>query len=92
MRTGGIPTYVTGNGTDEGWRSEDDTDPNMRASSIPSHPLPLFTVDMGIIYPLFSTACKCRDGLLKRRAIHELVRAGSEGLCSGNIMAAAAHW
>ena len=78
-----LAEVVVGNG---------DNDLNMSASSIPTDPLPPFTVDMAIIQPLFFTACKCRDGSLRRRAIQVLMRAGREGVYNGKIMAAAARW
>jgi hypothetical protein len=46
----GLAEAVVGNG---------DNDLNMSASSIPTNPLPHFTVDIGIIQPLFFTARKC---------------------------------
>jgi hypothetical protein len=78
-----LAEVVVGNG---------DNDLNMSASSIPTNPLPPFTVDMGIIQPLFFTACKCRDGFLQCRAIQVLMRAGRGGLYNGKIIAAAARW
>ncbi|KIW37776.1 hypothetical protein, variant [Exophiala oligosperma] len=46
-----------------------------------------FTMELGIIHPLFFVACKCRDWDLRRRAIVQLKRAGKEGVWEGPIMA-----
>jgi hypothetical protein len=52
----------------------------------------IFTFDMGIIQPLYLTACKCRHPILRRRAIALLERSGMEGVWGGEAMAAAATW
>lgn len=49
-----------------------------------------FTMDLGIIHPLFFIATKCRNWSLRRRAIAELRRAGREGVWEGPIMAVVA--
>jgi hypothetical protein len=49
-----------------------------------------FTMDLGIIHPLFFIATKCRSWSLRRRAIVELRRAGREGVWEGPIMAVVA--
>ncbi len=49
-----------------------------------------FTMDLGIIHPLFFIATKCRNWTLRRRAIVELRRAGREGVWEGPIMAVVA--
>lgn len=46
-----------------------------------------FTMELGIIHPLFFVACKCRDWDLRRRAVSQLRRAGKEGVWEGPIMA-----
>lgn len=46
-----------------------------------------FTMELGIVHPLFFIACKCRDWDLRRRAIAQLKRAGKEGVWEGPIMA-----
>ncbi|OAP60697.1 hypothetical protein AYL99_05699 [Fonsecaea erecta] len=46
-----------------------------------------FTMELGIIHPLFFTACKCRDWGIRRRAVAQLKRAGKEGVWEGPIMA-----
>lgn len=46
-----------------------------------------FTMELGIIHPLFFIACKCRDWDIRRRAIAQLKRAGKEGVWEGPIMA-----
>jgi len=46
-----------------------------------------FTMELGIIHPLFFIACKCRDWDIRRRAIAELTKAGKEGVWEGPIMA-----
>ncbi|KIW13103.1 hypothetical protein PV08_08290 [Exophiala spinifera] len=46
-----------------------------------------FTMELGIVHPLFFVACKCRDWDLRRRAIMQLKRAGKEGVWEGPIMA-----
>jgi hypothetical protein len=49
-----------------------------------------FTMDLGIIHPLFFIATKCRNWALRRRAAVELRRAGREGVWEGPIMAVVA--
>lgn len=49
-----------------------------------------FTMDLGIIHPLFFIATKCRNWSLRRRAAVELRRAGREGVWEGPIMAVVA--
>ena len=49
-----------------------------------------FTMDLGIIHPLFFIATKCRNRDLRRRAVVELRRAGREGVWEGPIMAVVA--
>ncbi|KIX93013.1 uncharacterized protein Z520_11286 [Fonsecaea multimorphosa CBS 102226] len=46
-----------------------------------------FTMELGIIHPLFFTACKCRDWGIRRRAVAQLKKAGKEGVWEGPIMA-----
>jgi hypothetical protein len=46
-----------------------------------------FTMDLGIVHPLFFVACKCRDSGIRERAIAQLRRAGKEGVWEGPIMA-----
>ncbi|KAI9677499.1 MAG: hypothetical protein M1817_006453 [Caeruleum heppii] len=53
---------------------------------------PTITFDMAIIEPLYFTALKCRDPVIRRRAIELLGRAGREGVWHGQMMqAVAAH-
>jgi hypothetical protein len=46
-----------------------------------------FTMELGIVHPLFFVACKCRDWSLRRRAVAQLKRAGKEGVWEGPIVA-----
>lgn len=46
-----------------------------------------FTMELGIIHPLFFMAVKCRDWTLRRRAIAQLKKAGKEGVWEGPITA-----
>ena len=46
-----------------------------------------FTMELGIIHPLFFVATKCRQWRLRRRAVRALRRAGREGVWEGPIMA-----
>ena len=46
-----------------------------------------FTMELGIIHPLFFVATKCRDYRVRRQAINLLKRAGREGIFEGPIMA-----
>jgi hypothetical protein len=50
-----------------------------------------FSMEMGIIHPLYVTACKCRDSRIRQRAI-ELLEAAplTEGVWHGGVMAAIA--
>lgn len=49
-----------------------------------------FSMELGVIHPLFFIACKCRDWDLRRRAIAELKECGKEGVWEGPIMAVVA--
>lgn len=49
-----------------------------------------FTMELGIVYPLFFTALKCREKTIRRRAIAQLRKAGKEGIWEGPIMAVVA--
>jgi hypothetical protein len=51
---------------------------------------PVFVLDAGIIFSLFWTAVKCRDGLIRRRAIHLLEQSSQDGIWTGMIQAAIA--
>ena len=51
-----------------------------------------FSFDLGVVLPLYLTACKCRHPVLRRKAISMLNRSGTEGLWDGGAMAAAATW
>jgi hypothetical protein len=46
-----------------------------------------FTMELGIIHPLFFVACKCRDWDIRRRALAQLKKAGKEGVWEGPITA-----
>ena len=46
-----------------------------------------FTMELGIIHPLFFVATKCRHYRVRRKAINLLKRAGREGIFEGPIMA-----
>ena len=46
-----------------------------------------FTMELGVIHPLFFVACKCRHRLVRRRAIAQLRKAGREGVWEGPIVA-----
>lgn len=48
---------------------------------------PLFILDSGLIFSLFWTALKCRDGLVRRRAISLLESSHQEGVWIGPIQA-----
>jgi len=49
-----------------------------------------FTMELGVIHPLFFVATKCRDWALRRRAITQLKKGGKEGVWEGPIMAVVA--
>jgi len=49
-----------------------------------------FSMELGVIHPLFFIAWKCRDWKLRRRAIAELRKCGKEGVWEGPIMAVVA--
>jgi hypothetical protein len=53
---------------------------------------PVISFDVGIIQPLYFTACRCRHPILRRKAISLLIRSGIEGIYNGAAMAAAASW
>ncbi|ETN36548.1 uncharacterized protein HMPREF1541_08826 [Cyphellophora europaea CBS 101466] len=46
-----------------------------------------FTMELGLIHPLFFIATKCRDWNIRRRAVALLRKAGKEGVWEGPIMA-----
>ena len=46
-----------------------------------------FSMELGLVHPLFFVAVKCRDWNLRRRAIALLRKAGKEGVWEGPIMA-----
>lgn len=51
-----------------------------------------FSVDIGVVQPLYYVACRCRHPILRRRAISLLYRAGREGVWDGEAMSAVASW
>lgn len=53
---------------------------------------PSFSFEVRIIPSLYFTACRCRNTMLRRRAIGLLEKSGAEGLWDGKTMAAAARW
>lgn len=46
-----------------------------------------FSMELGVIHPLFFVAWKCRDRQIRRRAMTELRKCGKEGAWEGPIMA-----
>jgi hypothetical protein len=46
-----------------------------------------FSMELGLVHPLFFVAVKCRDWQLRRRAIAQLRKAGKEGVWEGPLMA-----
>lgn len=60
---------------------------SMREAGPLEHEFTPFTMELGIVHPLFFIACKCRDWGIRRRAITQLKRAGKEGVWEGPIMA-----
>lgn len=46
-----------------------------------------FTMELGLVHPLFFIASKCRDWNVRRRSIALLRKAGKEGVWEGPIMA-----
>jgi hypothetical protein len=59
---------------------------------IHSTPLPHkhFTLNCSVVEPLYFTACKCRNPLIRYRAIAQLRQAGQQGVWNGTSMAAVA--
>jgi hypothetical protein len=51
-----------------------------------------FSFDLGIIWPLYTVACKCRHPVLRRTAIALLPRSNTEGMWDGRAIAAIARW
>ncbi|KAF4631401.1 hypothetical protein G7Y89_g6725 [Cudoniella acicularis] len=51
-----------------------------------------FSFDLGVIPALYLTATKCRNPVLRRKAIGLLTRSGIEGIWIGDAMAAVARW
>jgi hypothetical protein len=51
-----------------------------------------YSSDSQIIHPLFYVAQKCRDGIVRRRAVRLLREAGREGVWDGQCTAAACAW
>lgn len=58
------------------------------------NPLPnsRFSSDIGVIQPLFLTACQCRHPIVRRAAISLLMKSGREGIWDGETMGAVAQW
>jgi hypothetical protein len=50
----------------------------------------LFTMEMGLIDPLYWTSLKCRDPVMRREAVKLLCNCGKEGVWDGAIMASVA--
>lgn len=46
-----------------------------------------FSMELGVVHPLFFIAWKCRDRTLRRRAIKQLKKCGKEGVWEGPVMA-----
>ncbi|RMZ87765.1 hypothetical protein DV736_g5009, partial [Chaetothyriales sp. CBS 134916] len=46
-----------------------------------------FTMELGLVHPLFFVATKCRDWNLRRRAVAQLRKAGKEGVWEGPVIA-----
>ncbi|KAK5091511.1 hypothetical protein LTR05_001695 [Lithohypha guttulata] len=46
-----------------------------------------FSMELGVVHPLFFIAWKCREPSTRRRAISELKKCGKEGVWEGPIMA-----
>ena len=51
-----------------------------------------FSIDTAIVQPLYFVSLKCRRGVLRRRALTLLGRAGREGAHDGRTLAAIARW
>jgi hypothetical protein len=49
-------------------------------------PRPIFDIEMSVIHPLYFTAIKCRDPLVRDQAKELLSRCGKEGVWDGDIM------
>lgn len=49
-----------------------------------------FSMELGVVHPLFFVAWKCRDWSIRRRAISVLRKCGKEGVWEGPIMAVVA--
>ena len=60
-----------------------DTEP-LKRETVP------FSMELGVIHPLFFVAWKCRDWKIRRRAIAVLRKCGKEGVWEGPIMAVVA--
>jgi hypothetical protein len=70
---------------------------NLAASVVETLPVnnngsPVISFDVGIVKPLYFTACRCRNTILRHKAISLLMRSGIEGIYNGTAMAAAASW
>jgi hypothetical protein len=53
---------------------------------------PCFTLDVAMVQPLYFVARRCRDGLLRRRALEVMKRTGRAGMYSGARIAKIAEW
>lgn len=56
------------------------------------HNSEVFAVDMGIIQPLYATACRCRASSTRLEALGLLQIAGCEGVWNGKMLASVARW
>ncbi|KAI2629152.1 hypothetical protein GGS26DRAFT_115707 [Hypomontagnella submonticulosa] len=57
-----------------------------------TQPRPGHSLDVAIVQPLFYTACKCKDGIVRRRAIELMDKIGEEAIFSTRQLSQVARW
>ncbi|KAI0813746.1 hypothetical protein GGR55DRAFT_544172 [Xylaria sp. FL0064] len=63
-----------------------------RSRTITTHPKPGHSLDTATIQPLFYTACRCKDGIIRRRAIDLLENINGAHLYDTWLLARVAKW
>ncbi|KAI0862080.1 hypothetical protein F4860DRAFT_473471 [Xylaria cubensis] len=63
-----------------------------RSRMITSKPAPGHSLDIAITQPLFYTACRCKDGIIRRRAIELLEKVDGASSYDTQLLARVARW
>ncbi|KAI0468161.1 hypothetical protein F4859DRAFT_491770 [Xylaria cf. heliscus] len=63
-----------------------------RSRAVTTKPQPGHSLDVALAQPLFYTACKCKDGIVRRRAIELLETVDGASLYDTQLLARVARW